>query len=138
MYVPVDEIDADAEAARKAVEGEAAVGLEKLAVREDAHLAHVEARVRVQQARGDEQRLLERRERDEKLVVVRVVQVLHQVCENRKLGQDLRDVGGLDELRGDIRLRKYFANGESRTFFLRSTRVNVSTFEMIVYVTKSL
>ena len=51
MYVPVDEIDADAEAAREAVEGEAPVRLEELAVRDDAHLAHVEARVRREHAR---------------------------------------------------------------------------------------
>ena len=46
MYVPIDEIDADAEAARETIEGEAAVGLEELAVREDAHLADVVARMR--------------------------------------------------------------------------------------------
>ena len=45
MYVPINEIDADAKAAREAVEGEAAVGLEELAVREDAHLAHIETGV---------------------------------------------------------------------------------------------
>lgn len=111
MYVPIDEINADAEAAREAVEGEAAVGLEELAVREDAHLAHVEARVRVEQARGDEQRLLERRERDEELVVVRVVQVLHQVGEHGQLGQHLCDVGGLDELREGISLGGCGVNG---------------------------
>ena len=43
---PVDEVDADAEGAREAVEREAPVGLEELAVREDAHLADVVARMR--------------------------------------------------------------------------------------------
>ena len=47
---PVDKVDADAEGAREAVEREAPVGLEELAVREDAHLADVVARVRCEYA----------------------------------------------------------------------------------------
>ena len=50
MYVPINEIDADAKAAREAVEGETAVGFEELAVREDAHLTDVVTRVRCEYA----------------------------------------------------------------------------------------
>ena len=50
MYVPINESDADDKAAREAVEGEAPVGLEELAVREDAHLADVVTRVRCEYA----------------------------------------------------------------------------------------
>ena len=39
-----------------------------------------------------------RTESDEELVVVRVVQALHQVGEGREFGKDLDDFGGGDEL----------------------------------------
>jgi len=39
--IPVNKLNADTECTTEAFEGEAAVGLEKLAIREDAHLSYV-------------------------------------------------------------------------------------------------
>jgi hypothetical protein len=61
VCVPVDEVGGDAERGAQALEREAAVALEQLRVREDAHLAHVEPRVRREDARRDQVGLLERR-----------------------------------------------------------------------------
>ena len=55
----IDEIDADAKRAREGVEREAAVRLEELVVREDAHLADVVSGVGGKEAGGDKVVLLE-------------------------------------------------------------------------------
>jgi hypothetical protein len=59
--MPVNKLDANTECAAKAFESEAAVGLEKLAVCQDAHLSYVVTGMGRQKSRGQKIRLLKGR-----------------------------------------------------------------------------
>mmetsp|Transcript_24348 Transcript_24348/g.79616 ORF Transcript_24348/g.79616 Transcript_24348/m.79616 type:complete len:439 (-) Transcript_24348:108-1424(-) len=101
----VEEVRRDSEGGRHAGEGDGAVRLEELVVREHPQLPPVEARVRVQVPVGVE-RVDDPDERLHQRAVAALVQPVEQVGEVRDLAQHLQDLGRVDDLALEVGARQ--------------------------------